>query len=80
MSLIEAGGTEIVHVPEVLVTVRRQSDSISEGDPDVRDAALRRVLKKHYKWLARDPVALVRIVLRSGVRPALRWTQRNLAR
>ncbi|MDQ0424603.1 MULTISPECIES: glycosyltransferase family 2 protein [Cellulomonas] len=64
-----AHGTRFVHVPEVLVEVRRQPDSISEGATTVRAHALRRIMRKHGLRVARDPYALARLAARGWLRP-----------
>lgn len=80
LSLVKARRIRFVHVPEILVTVRRQVDSISEGSPDMRDRALRYIWRKHRSVFAADPCARARLFARGWLRPlgrrlgaALRW-------
>ena len=75
LSMLQTGGVSFVHVPEVLVEVRRLPDSISEGDRRIRDASLRRILVKHAGLLATRPRALVRLVVRGCVRPLVSWVR-----
>jgi glycosyltransferase involved in cell wall biosynthesis len=67
LSMLEQG-VDFEHVPEVLVHLSRQADSISEGDPGLRAFALQRIFKKHFRLLARDPVAIPRLVARAWLR------------
>jgi hypothetical protein len=60
-----ASGVEFVHVPVAGATLYRQSDSISEGAHGNRKASLRAILRKQSRTLARDPVALARLIARA---------------
>jgi glycosyltransferase involved in cell wall biosynthesis len=71
LSLIERTDARMVHVPVVVVDKYLLPDSIGSGSPSVRDASLRRILRRHWRLFATDPVALGRTVARGVIRPAV---------
>ena len=72
LSLIEKTDAQLLHVPVVVADKYLSQDSITRGDPGVRDASIRRIMGRHWRLFARDPVALARTTVRGVARPVLR--------
>ena len=80
LSLIERTNARLLHVPVVVVDKFMSADSITRGDPRVRDASIRRIMGRHWRLFARDPVALARTTARGVIRPALRAARTTIGR
>jgi len=70
LSLIERTDARMIHLPVVVVEKHMLPDSIGSGSAAVRDASLRRILRRHWRLFATDPLALGRTAARAFVRPA----------
>ncbi|MCA5893003.1 glycosyltransferase family 2 protein [Isoptericola sp. NEAU-Y5] len=80
LSLIEKTDARLLHVPVVVVDKFLSEDSITRGDPRVRDASIRRILRRHWRLFARDPLALARTTVRGVVRPVVQPARRTADR
>jgi teichuronic acid biosynthesis glycosyltransferase TuaG len=80
LSLIERTDARLVHVHTVVADKFLSGDSITRGDPRLRDASIRRIMARHWRLFARDPVALARTTARGVARPAVDTMRATVAR